>query len=448
METSEGKKGALGTVGLFTVGLCLLGVIWGAFTVTMTVVAGRNVGVAVGTVVTLGSGLAGVWYGRGSATGRLGIARCLLVVGPVASLFVLVVSLVVAVSPLTGGSSGVVDATVVLVLSSGCLTGFLLAIRGMSGYGTWSLTGRLYVAVLVLGLCTICLFVAVWVAVWAYFGPGRGANQLGFAAGVVVLTLIANAEYDRLRTVTEHGGASVVTTADQPELYARVNRMAAQMDVPAPTVALADRSTTEALVVGFRPTETHLVLSTGLLETLDGDELDAVIAHELAHVASRDAMVMTVVAIPIVVANGILARSPLSALGHEDPEQGDRRTGHYFAYFIPIALLVRGIGRATAAVLSRTRETTADRAAAEVTGSPAALAGALRKLDARIDATPDQDLRQVAGISELSILPLRRSSGVVDGDDTGGESSGGWFRTHPPTAERIERLQRLEREQV
>jgi len=448
METDGETTGVLGTVALCTVTLCLLCLLWGVFALGTTAVAGRGVGVVVGTVVTLGSGVASVRYGRGSATSRLAVAGHLLVIGLAASLFVLVVSLVVAVSPFTDGSPGIVDATVVLLLASGCLVGFLLALRDMAEYGSWSLTVRLFVTVLVLGLCTICLFVAVWVAVWALFGPGWYASQIGFVAGAVILTLIGAVEYRQLRTVTDSAGATVVSTADRPDLHARVTRIAAQLDVPAPTLALADRQTPEALVVGFRPSETRLVLSTGLLDTLTGDELDAVIAHELAHVANRDATVMTVLAGPIVVANGMLARSSLSALGHKAPDRGGRETGHYFAHFIPLALFVRGIGRANAAYLSRAREITADRVAAEVTGSPATLASALRKLDARIDATLDRDLRQTAGISALSILPLHRSGGVVDGDDTNGKSDSGWFRTHPPTAKRLEQLRRLEREQT
>lgn len=111
-----------------------------------------------------------------------------------------------------------------------------------------------------------------------------------------------------------------------------------------------------------------------------------------------------------------------------------------------IATVTWVVSRAIVAVLSQTRETSADRTAVAVTGSPAALAGALRTLDDRIDRTPTRDLREAAGVSSLSILPLEPVA--VDSDDPSllERLRARLFRTHPPTERRLAVLEELERE--
>ena len=108
-------------------------------------------------------------------------------------------------------------------------------------------------------------------------------------------------EYRQIDTIERLADADRVDKETEPALYELVTRVATQLGVPVPTIALSERQTPEALAVGFRPENIHLVLSRGTLNTVEGPaELEAVIAHELAHVKNRDAMVMTAVSLPII----------------------------------------------------------------------------------------------------------------------------------------------------
>ena len=136
-------------------------------------------------------------------------------------------------------------------------------------------------------------------------------------------------------------------------------------------------------------------------------------------------------------------------LGEAGP--GGARKAGFFGWLV--AVLSLWSAAVIVAVFSRARETAADRTAVEVTGSPAALAGALRSLDERITETPARDRREVSSLSLLSILPLDRGM-FGDADRELPEPPGFvvrpkqlLFGTHPPVAKRLERLSRLESQQ-
>jgi len=298
-------------------------------------------------------------------------------------------------------------------------------------------------AVLLIGVWTIfyTLFVVVDVTT-----PSRVASLVtgGLLLGIGYL------EYTHLGTIEGSADAHPVDRETAPELYQLTTKVAAMLGVPAPTVAVSDRAAPEAMAVGFRPGNIHLVLSTGTIESLETAELEAVIAHELAHVKNRDAMVMTALSAPVVLADGL--RSRIDRL--ENP-QG-------FAILpVPLSLVSSVVwvgGRAITARLSRHREVAADRAAAHVIGSPSTLAAALRTLDSEITDTPERDLRAVSEISSLSILSLEpaKLDKVMLGPDGTIEPSYLWLRkrlyrlrrwlfvTHPPTEDRLQALAELE----
>ncbi|WP_440764566.1 M48 family metalloprotease [Natronorubrum sp. DTA7] len=324
---------------------------------------------------------------------------------------------------------------------------------------------RLYVgmvlALLGLVIATIGLLAGVWVVFYGtlvLFGI-RPAAHGAFVATTVTLLTIGYLEYTHLETIERLADAHPVDRETAPQLYDVTTRVAAQLDIPVPTIAVSERGAPEALAVGFRPDNVHLVLSLGTVRTLEDDELEAVIAHELAHVKNRDAMVMTVVSLPVVLADGLGSR-----LERIDEPSSESIVAAVVPFVAPIigllAAVVWIVGSAITARLSRVRERAADRTAAEVTGSPATVASALRRLDAEIADTPKRDLREVSGVSSLSILPLepRKLEKVMLGPEGDIEPSYWWLRTrlhrlqrwlfgtHPPTAERLESLAALERE--
>lgn len=198
-----------------------------------------------------------------------------------------------------------------------------------------------------------------------------------------------------------------------------VRRLAQLADVPTPDVRVSDTDRPVAFTVGSGASAA-IVVSTGLLALLPRDELTAVLAHEVSHLANGDSRLMTVALAPVVYAEGLV---------DDDPEGVAERLW----WLLDVALL--RYGQFGVAVLSRGREWAADAGAVALTGSPAALASALVRLDDARGA-PQADLRAWSdALAALDVLPTLSPDGSLYG----------WaFSTHPSTAERIERLRRLE----
>jgi heat shock protein HtpX len=285
--------------------------------------------------------------------------------------------------------------------------------------------------------------------------PSASLWSLVITGGLVAY--IGYLEFRHLDTVERIADAKPVSRETEPELYAMTTNVAALFDVPVPTILVSDRAVPEAMAIGFRPGNIHLVVSRGTIEALDTTELEAVIAHELAHVVNRDAMVMTALSTPVVLADGF--RSRLAAIA-EDREDHDRAAIVVTVPLMAVSTAVWVVGSVITARLSRHRELAADRAAAQVVGAPSTLATALTKLDAEISESPSRDLREVSGVSSLSILSLksREPEKLLLGPNGDIEPSYWWLRkrlhrlehrllvSHPPTASRLDELAKLERQ--
>ena len=200
-----------------------------------------------------------------------------------------------------------------------------------------------------------------------------------------------------------------------------VTRLAGQADLPPPEIRVLEYRSPIALTVGYRPGASTLVLSRGLVETLDDREREAVIAHELAHVANRDAAVLTALSVPLAVTR--LARS---------------RYG-YNPVVEPVAWLVRAGSRWYVALVARGREYAADDGAVTITGDPAGLAGALETLDTTLGRRPSTDLRERDPTAAFAIVPPPWEEHPFF-DRTRRVIARRIFGTHPPTQKRIERL--------
>ncbi len=206
----------------------------------------------------------------------------------------------------------------------------------------------------------------------------------------------------------------------QRDIQHRVARLARQADVPIPTVEIGASWNPQAATVGYRPSESVIVVSRGLCETLEDDQFDAVLAHELAHVSNRDAAVLTALSFPATKALTLLER---------------------FSH--PIILIVVApvylSSRLSVALVGRYREYVADHAGATLIGDPAALASALEVLEADHSARPRVDMRTQRSTAAFGIVPP-----PWDDDQFLAGPKHLLFRrllgTHPPTDCRIERL--------
>jgi heat shock protein HtpX len=221
-------------------------------------------------------------------------------------------------------------------------------------------------------------------------------------------------------------GAKEVSEEEYPNLHAQVSRLAQQADLPKPTVAVATSKTPNAFATGRSPESGVVCVTTGLLDTLEDDELEGVLAHELAHIKNRDVAVMTIASFLSTIAFLIVRWGWLFG-------GRDRNQAPLFVAII-VSLLVWVISFLLIRALSRYREFAADRGAAAITGNPSALASALMKISGRMDEVPEEDLREQAEMNAFFIIPI--SKGFI----------GKLARTHPPTEKRIEALRELERQ--
>ena len=221
-------------------------------------------------------------------------------------------------------------------------------------------------------------------------------------------------------------GAKTVSEDEYPRLHAQVSRLSQQADLPKPTVAVANSRTPNAFATGRSPSNSAVCVTTGLLDTLDEEELEGVLAHELAHVKNRDVAVMTIASFLSTLAFIIVRWGWLFG--------GRGRNQAPVVVAIVVSLLVWVVSFFLIRALSRYREYSADRGAATITGKPSALASALMKISGRMDQVPKEDLRDQAEMNAFFIIPIR--SGFI----------GKLASTHPPTEKRIEQLRQLERE--
>ena len=288
---------------------------------------------------------------------------------------------------------------------------------------------------------------------------GRVSLSLPFVA-LLTLVGLALAYYRGGEMALQSTNARHVDREDAPELYGRVQRLAATAEMPAPDVALIRSRTPNAFATGRSQEDATVAVTTGLQETLDDDEFDAVLAHELAHIRNRDATVMSIAFLlptfTFVVASVTyqVLTSFLKGLSYMHTG-GGRDSGKALAVIIVLFVVTATVTITISAIfwvasfvlfrlISQYREYAADRGAAAITGDPLALASALERIDDELQTLPDRDLRDLDGGAEaLYIAPLELPMFDDENDDDSILSQELFPGSHPPTAERIERLRGL-----
>jgi heat shock protein HtpX len=248
---------------------------------------------------------------------------------------------------------------------------------------------------------------------------------------VLVMALFMGAQFffsDKLALYSM--GAREVDPDEYPELHRAVERLSQQADLPKPKVAVADSRVPNAFATGRSQKSAAVCVTTGIMNTLDQEELEGVIAHELAHVKNRDVMVMTIASFLSTIAFLIVRWGWLFAGGRD---RGGQQAAPVIVAILA-SLVVWIVSFLLIRALSRYREFAADRGAAVITGKPSALATALMKIDSGMEKVPKDDLRSQSEMNAFFIIPIR------------GDWIGRLFSTHPATEKRIDRLRDLERE--
>src|SRR3989442_14368933 len=229
--------------------------------------------------------------------------------------------------------------------------------------------------------------------------------------------------------------AREVTPAEAPQLHGIVDRLCALADMPKPRVAIADSDVPNAFATGRNPSDAVVCATSGILRRLEPAELEAVLAHELSHVAHRDVAVMTIAGF-LGVAAGFITRmmfwfGPMIGGGGDDDDEGG--AGSWLA-IIAVSVVVYGLSFLLTRALSRYRELAADRGGAIITGAPATLAAALVKVTGAMGSIPTRDLRAAEPFNAFFFTPAAPP----------GFSISSLFSTHPPLERRLAQLAELE----
>jgi heat shock protein HtpX len=271
-----------------------------------------------------------------------------------------------------------------------------------------------------------------WLVAYAaltYFGAGTTSFIVPIAVGISLIG-VWGSYYGSDKLVLKMTGAQLISREDNPELFNLIEEVVIASGLPMPQVAIVQDTAPNAFATGRDPEHALIAFTTRILEVMDRDELQGVIAHEMAHVANRDTLVSAVAATTagaIAILSDFMARMMIFGGGR------DRRDGNSNPILLVVSLVIMILAPLAAMLLrsaiSRKRESLADATAVSFTRNPAGLRRALETL--AIDSTVvRQRSNAVAHIWIESPLDGKAVSKL--------------FSTHPPIEERIETLRAME----
>ncbi|HTO24584.1 MAG TPA: zinc metalloprotease HtpX [Gaiellaceae bacterium] len=266
--------------------------------------------------------------------------------------------------------------------------------------------------------------------------------NVGIVPMLVIVVGLAAVQYwtsDRLALAAS--GAKIVSAEDAPELHAMVERLCAMADLPKPRIAVVDSDVPNAFATGRNPKHAAVAVTTGLWRRLDPQEVEAVLAHELSHIANRDVLVMTLASFFAMLA-ALITRWGMFFGMWGGGMGGGNRSNNNNQGGLPVWLIVVVVAMVTYAIsfvlirtISRYREYAADRGSALITGAPENLMSALQKISGQITQIPERDLREVAGMNAFFIIPTNWRT-----------QAGELFMDHPPLEKRLAALEKIARE--
>ena len=268
------------------------------------------------------------------------------------------------------------------------------------------------------GLKTLLLLSALTALLMA-LGYTFGGAQGAVIAFVVAAGMNVFSYWNSDKVVLRMHDAREVDATSAPDFYGMVSELAKRADLPMPKVYIIDSPHPNAFATGRDPEHAAVAATTGLLNMLTRDEVAGVMAHELGHVKNRDTLVMTVVA---TVAGAISMLANFGLFFRSGDNRGNALASILAVIVAPMAAMIVQMA------ISRTREFGADKAGAEISGNPMALASALSKISRGAQAIPNPVSERMPAAAQLYIVPTHISQ---------------MFSTHPATEHRIEALQDL-----
>jgi heat shock protein HtpX len=304
------------------------------------------------------------------------------------------------------------------------------------------LTTRMTATMFLLGLVFVAFIAAI---------IGIGAATHASDAVIVLFALVLGGGFaigslfysDKIALST--AGAVEVSPSDGPvasNLHGIVDRVCALADMKKPRIAIANTQLPNAFATGRNADKAVLCVTTGLMNRLNNDELEGVIAHELSHVAHKDVQVMTIASFLAIVAALLIRFSFYGELfGGGRGRSNDNGNGAYiFFILMAVSIVVYAVSFLLIRMLSRYRELAADRSGALLTGQPSALKSALIKVTGDMAKIPTRDLRSAEPLNAFFFAPAMKLSGG------GGSSLSNIFSTHPSLERRLAELDKVQQQ--
>jgi heat shock protein HtpX len=270
---------------------------------------------------------------------------------------------------------------------------------------------------------TVFLMTAMMV-ILILVGSLLGGERGMILAFVISLAMNFGSYWFSDRIVLKMYRAVEVTEADQPRFYAAVARLSQQAGIPMPRLYILPSEGMNAFATGRNPEHAAVAATEGLLRSLQPDEIEGVIAHELAHVKNRDILTGTIAATIVGTITFVARMAGFAAMfggGSRDRRDSNGIAELALLVVAPIAAVLIQLA------ISRSREFAADAGSAQITGRPLSLANALRKLESV--ATSHPGLNPGPATAHMFIVNPLAGGGIMK-----------LFATHPPIGERIERL--------
>ena len=276
----------------------------------------------------------------------------------------------------------------------------------------------------------LALLYIVFLSVLSYVG-------LDFISITVIASIMILLQwYFSDKIVLWSSGAKIVTREQYPELHDVIERIIARNNLPKPKIAVINTKMPNAFATGKGHKSSVVAVTTGLMDLLDTEELEGVLAHELTHIRNRDVLVLTLASLFSTVAWYLMQFGFYSGMGYGygyGYGGRDRNNAGGMVVVIVVAIITWVVSFLIIRAISRYREFAADRGSAQMTGKPVKLANALMKISSNMQQMPTKDLRQVEGLNAFFIIPALSGSTLVN-----------LFATHPPVEKRIQKLMEME----
>jgi heat shock protein HtpX len=275
---------------------------------------------------------------------------------------------------------------------------------------------------MVLSFVILGILYVIFLSILHYLGVGY--IPLAIIASVMILAQW----YFSDKIVLWSSGAKIVSREEYTRLHEIVERLSSNNGLPKPKVAMVNSNVPNAFATGKSPKSSLVAVTTGLLDLLDDDELEAVIGHELTHVKSRDVLVLTLASVFSTVAWYLMQFGFYGGL-----QTRSRNTAGSGAIVLLVAIVTWVVSFLIIRAISRYREYSADRGGAIMTGKPDKLATALLKISGKIKVTPPNELKNVQRLNAFFIIPALSGSSIAN-----------LFSSHPPVEKRVQKLKEMQ----